>query len=633
MRVGFLLVLALLCFSAEAKFVNRDFQIRRTEADWHFVEKFCFDDSGQATLAMRATTTDANVTQQLLFYNDFEERGWPYIYNSKMTCEERVSPTWAPASDFLRPMSDGTEDNPYINFLQYIVPKAQRPRFWYIVYAACGGADVDLHIEMEFLNANRGTNQHHFSCDEQGLLEVYSFFACVYFVFSCFLLVLLYQLDQRNKLTPVHGFVVASFICEIISIHTKLGHWAQLSGDGIGSLQSETAGKLFHILAQLIFMFTLLLVARGWTITTSKLSRKRYLAGYLACLIAIYVGVFIWDATRDRSATLYVYESWPGFALLLMHWLILILFWVLLLRTYSFEKRSPQRYLYRWLGIIYTFWFMQLPLTITIAHFMEPWNRRRIVESIDIAIQALGYFLLPALSKPGDRYASFSSELLFHGRIAAINKQRRVLPSSAPDVGNSHTNDGLRGHNPMDIEMPNKPPTVMAPQSKSAGSMFQEGTISMGPAANNGARAAPSIVDHRERDRERERREREREREEQEREELEMEERESRRAAAKVNVDVFSRAGGAAPQSPSPKGAHQEHDDDDEFDNFDHNTAPKPKKQLVPEEEDEPEADAPAEKKKKKKKKKKDQALPTLPPMQGGGLAPLKPLDRKPLGM
>ena len=66
--------------------------------------------------------------------------------------------------------------------------------------------------------------------------------------------------------------------------------------------------RCFEVVGYLIFINTLLLVARGWTITTSKLSRKSENAFFTALLVCIYVGLFFSDTLRDRAdRCVYVY--------------------------------------------------------------------------------------------------------------------------------------------------------------------------------------------------------------------------------------------------------------------------------------------------------------------------------------
>lgn len=67
--------------------------------------------------------------------------------------------------------------------------------------------------------------------------------------------------------------------------------------------------------------------------------------------------MYAWDATRDKSATLYIFESWPGFAVLCMNAFLLLNFWVLTFRSFVFEKRKPKKIFYRNFVILYTAWY------------------------------------------------------------------------------------------------------------------------------------------------------------------------------------------------------------------------------------------------------------------------------------
>eukprot|EP00802_Teleaulax_amphioxeia_P008520 Tamp_08529.p3 GENE.Tamp_08529~~Tamp_08529.p3 ORF type:complete len:174 (-),score=39.70 Tamp_08529:1605-2126(-) len=146
-----------------------------------------------------------------------------------------------------------------------------------------------------------------------------------------------------------------------------LVHYSQYMKDGVGKEGCEIFARCFEVVGYLIFINTLLLVARGWTITTSKLSRKSENAFFTALLVCIYVGLFFSDTLRDRADSNYLYDSWAGYFFIAMNVFLMVTFHYLLHRTYVFEKLVVKRNFYRRFGFIYTIWFIQMPILVLIA--------------------------------------------------------------------------------------------------------------------------------------------------------------------------------------------------------------------------------------------------------------------------
>lgn len=79
------------------------------------------------------------------------------------------------------------------------------------------------------------------------------------------------------------------------------------------------------MMSQLVFMFFCLLIAKGWTITTSHLDQAIVLQGRfeialhlrkqvsMVVMIILYLSLFIWDFVgRDPASTIYFWDSAVG---------------------------------------------------------------------------------------------------------------------------------------------------------------------------------------------------------------------------------------------------------------------------------------------------------------------------------
>ena len=212
------------------------------------------------------------------------------------------------------------------------------------------------------------------------------------------------------------------------------------------------------------------MIARGWSITTSKLSRKAIMAAYYSLFLGAFIAVFAWDATRDKSATLFIFESWPGFAVLSLNAFLMMNFWVLVFRSFVFEKRKPKKIFYRNFAVLYTIWFLQVPLVVVIASLSRNYTRDKVVVSFLCICRYLGYAFIPFVIKSSNSKTIefFSSTALSDRRIPAANKAMRIAPLSADipdravgnilDVGATTRNLGRQAVATSDRFIPPHPP-------------------------------------------------------------------------------------------------------------------------------------------------------------------------------
>lgn len=60
-------------------------------------------------------------------------------------------------------------------------------------------------------------------------------------------------------------------------------------------------------------MFILLLIAKGWPITSNYFDQKNWIVGWAAVYVILFFILYIWDlAGRDPASSVYFYDSVPG---------------------------------------------------------------------------------------------------------------------------------------------------------------------------------------------------------------------------------------------------------------------------------------------------------------------------------
>ena len=190
-------------------------------------------------------------------------------------------------------------------------------------------------------------------------MEMSIFFFLAYTVTSIFVLYFIRTFIVNNIMHEIHWLLLASFVSYWASHMMNMIHLVRYSMDGIGVVWLSVFSNCWQVVGYVIFVNVLLLIARGWTITTNKLSRKSENAIISGFIVLIYTALFFSDTLRDPGDSSYLYDSWPGYLFIGMNMFLLVLFDYLLHRTFTFEKRVVKRNFYKRFGFVFSLWFLQ----------------------------------------------------------------------------------------------------------------------------------------------------------------------------------------------------------------------------------------------------------------------------------
>lgn len=154
--------------------------------------------------------------------------------------------------------------------------------------------------------------------------------------------------------------------------------------------------------AQTVFVFLILLFAKGWTITNNELTGKKIFIGVLALFLLLYIILFIWqNVGQDPASTLYVYETIPGILILVLRGLTALLF-IWWLRSTLFVELDPSKKRFYYIFAAFSLlWFFMLIFIVILAAILPAWTRFKIVTEfylIDnfLALCFLGFILWPS---------------------------------------------------------------------------------------------------------------------------------------------------------------------------------------------------------------------------------------------
>mmetsp|Transcript_47060 Transcript_47060/g.121587 ORF Transcript_47060/g.121587 Transcript_47060/m.121587 type:complete len:570 (-) Transcript_47060:190-1899(-) len=358
---------------------------------WAYVDKFCFDGDTRNYVEVSIRPSFPTDYTIAIYASDGDvedlrgrERYFLSVYASNESCEAKTE-----AASFTVPVPKGVQVSPIL------IPRYGQPKYWYLAVAICDQAVTEVDIGIQWMNSGDMWTKE-VSFDRQGLAETYIAFTSLYLIGFVAFTVLIVMLKKKRRLHMVIIVFYLSFIiyfssmiillyCYIIGL---IGHFDRAI---------YLTGQLFANFAQLGFTITLLLLAKGWGISTSKLSRKRDLAVLLVIVTLTYIGLYLYDILRDRTFVSYLYDFPLGVALLAVRLCVFAAFLMLLRRTVMFEEDKRKRAFLLVFGYAVSLYFLLfIALMIAVTQIAE-WDKERVGEIMRLSLDTLGFFGIPFL--------------------------------------------------------------------------------------------------------------------------------------------------------------------------------------------------------------------------------------------
>mmetsp|Transcript_47062 Transcript_47062/g.121590 ORF Transcript_47062/g.121590 Transcript_47062/m.121590 type:complete len:504 (-) Transcript_47062:190-1701(-) len=389
---------------------------------WAYVDKFCFDGDTRNYVEVSIRPSFPTDYTIAIYASDGDvedlrgrERYFLSVYASNESCEAKTE-----AASFTVPVPKGVQVSPIL------IPRYGQPKYWYLAVAICDQAVTEVDIGIQWMNSGDMWTKE-VSFDRQGLAETYIAFTSLYLIGFVAFTVLIVMLKKKRRLHMVIIVFYLSFIiyfssmiillyCYIIGL---IGHFDRAI---------YLTGQLFANFAQLGFTITLLLLAKGWGISTSKLSRKRDLAVLLVIVTLTYIGLYLYDILRDRTFVSYLYDFPLGVALLAVRLCVFAAFLMLLRRTVMFEEDKRKRAFLLVFGYAVSLYFLLfIALMIAVTQIAE-WDKERVGEIMRLSLDTLGFFGIPFLFRTKRVYEVYNPTSLDRVRIPTIKEMQQVKP-------------------------------------------------------------------------------------------------------------------------------------------------------------------------------------------------------------
>ncbi|XP_011166464.2 transmembrane protein 145 [Solenopsis invicta] len=410
-KLGFLLLLFSIAHlsllqHADAKILEGDLITRE---NWAFVARFCFlTESGTFRYHIELSGEERNLNV-LLYYDGPSQ--WPTVYPSNKTCQEKQSilnidygqiiplnTSWRESSGCVQNDDGIVRCDSQRRFI------SSRPRWWYIVLADCSspqGLNVSYWISLT--NAPPGTFwKEHFSADEFYILPLLIPTVCMYMIFTVLSLYIALQLRSRRLLHISYKLFIASLIFQLLGISFEVYSYVNLGLQGVPAMTAYLWSQLFEGCSEISYTVLMLLLALGYTVTRSVLtaSQVRWIIVFVFITSFFQLSLVGYQvAAFDPGLVLYVYESPPGYFLIVLK---LIAWFVFVARCFkTIRKLHVKLHFYSSLLFLGSLWFLFHPFMVLInTVFVDAWVRESIAKGSSLLIVFLGHIIFLYVTRP-----------------------------------------------------------------------------------------------------------------------------------------------------------------------------------------------------------------------------------------
>uniref|UniRef100_A0A0M3HMK4 GpcrRhopsn4 domain-containing protein n=1 Tax=Ascaris lumbricoides TaxID=6252 RepID=A0A0M3HMK4_ASCLU len=427
----FLLILVVLFIRCKICDCKRSYGLLVSSQNWEYIDRFCFVSEIGNLHFIFMYPVDYQVESLYLYYDTASQ--WNAVYGKNLTCHEKediLDPSnnqqirlssYEPVTDHLTLCRIFQRDNE--NWYRCEGNRrfiSQRSRWWFLALGNCNSTK-GLYLEYDITMTNGDPSEiwfYQLSADEFYILPV----NITFLLFSTLILLTAITvacvLRSRHLFHQTFKLYLQSIICECFSLFLLCAAYGRYAQDGIGIPFVKLLGQIFRAASTISFLFLLLLLAKGYTITRGRLSNVGAwkMAILISLFIITYLAMFIWQIrVFDPARITYISESLPGYVIVGLR--VLAWIWYCTSAYLTVIKYPLKRNFYFVLSVLMTLWFWMGPISVIIANFLlDNWVREEVVNLVDCSVVAYGYLVFMVLTWPSSANANFP----YHVRTAQI---------------------------------------------------------------------------------------------------------------------------------------------------------------------------------------------------------------------
>jgi len=302
-----------------------------------------------------------------------------------------------------------------------VITDTQRPRFLYFSFVFCRLTEMSniepIAYTIHAQNRDAGF-QAEFSMDEMGIVYIEIAGAVVFWALtlgSYFNAVLRFGQGALRSRLPLQFLLVSCGLSALGCTCLALNSLA-FASDGVGSGMLEVLGEVCACFARVTLSLLQLFMARGRALLGAAGAgpffrmgfwtrcRQLFLQGLVASIVLLSVGCEVYEryfGDTDWSTTLYFYDSWPGFIILMLNTVLFVEVCVATIELFRRPEREVEvLQLYRASFCASVAYFLALPATCILAHCLEPWDRRRTVVRAEVTVRIIASLMLALWFRP-----------------------------------------------------------------------------------------------------------------------------------------------------------------------------------------------------------------------------------------
>ncbi|GAM21374.1 hypothetical protein SAMD00019534_045490 [Acytostelium subglobosum LB1] len=365
----------------------------QTNDNWYLLDKFCLTEEDSTFIVNVDFSKTPNAS--LLLYSDLSTN-WgtieSYPYSSCYTRLRSVSTTININTPELMGKS--------------LDVGQKRDRWWYLVFANCGsndGSDFIIDIPSYSIIMKNGGDSFNsiISADQQNIPHAQIFFIIFFFILLVVTMINIVFLVQRNLESKVMKLFSVVLLFKILALFVCLTYWAYFFHQGYGMDAINLAGNTIDLVSRSFFILLLLLVAQGWTISPyyGGMGTKVIAAGVFFVILILSICIYLIPNVTTMPTRMYIffYDTIPGYALMAFFLAIMIYFMVLSRSTYIKQVDHIKKKFFLFFGVTFTFWFLMLPISVALSHFLETWVRQKTVVIFNLCVDSIFFLIITVL--------------------------------------------------------------------------------------------------------------------------------------------------------------------------------------------------------------------------------------------
>jgi hypothetical protein len=316
---------------------------------------------------------------------------FPPAFNAGLSCSafaQQAKNSWVVSWD-----ASGNWDSGLLYFTEHT-----RPREWYFIITNCVGGQLGATFSgvtitsAHFLN-NYGSWSREFGADQMGLNTLYLLFWLHAAGLTC---AWIYGLKNYQE-----SFVTMHLMLKLLSLIVLLYffgmmfnmiHFIKFGNDGVGSTGSAAFGDLLLLVARSGFVLFLLLLSKGWTVSTAEMKDRPIVLGTAGTFLIFSLIMWIWALVGfDPISTAYLYDQVPGIMLCIIAAVVSIIYAYSLHQTRVAEPDEVKRNLYWRLAVAFLAYLLIPVLVTSFAPAIDPWAREVAITTLFVLASACAY--------------------------------------------------------------------------------------------------------------------------------------------------------------------------------------------------------------------------------------------------